>query len=320
MAYVPFVVRAPLDERAAILVHMGVNTAQAYNHWGGKSLYPSNSTDREPAVKVSFDRPFEAWRWANANSRWPFSWDYQLTRFLEREGFDVAYTTDVDTHREPWTMIGHRLLMLSGHDEYWTTEMVDALEDALEMGANLACMGANAIYWQARYEDRERTLVEYRSEHRDPESDATRKTIRFRDLRCPRPECRLLGVQYQDGLTPAMEPAPAALPGASRRGRRPLVAGDGLRGRRRKLHGLVGYEWDGPAEGPRDPEELCAPLRTRERARTTPTRCATRLPCGALVFASGSMQFAWGLDDSRDHDGSTRTRGCSSSCATRSPI
>ena len=55
-----------------------------------------------PAVKVSFDRPIPPWHDANLNARWPFIWDIQLIRFLEREGYDVAYTTDLDTHREPW--------------------------------------------------------------------------------------------------------------------------------------------------------------------------------------------------------------------------
>src|SRR4029077_7949844 len=114
-----------------------------YNNWGGKSLYTSNSTAEEGAVKVSFDRPSAAWWQANLNARWPFPWDYQLLRFLEREGFDVTYTTDIDTHREPWSLFGHRLLMTSGHDEYWTREMRDAFEALLRAGVNLACMGAN---------------------------------------------------------------------------------------------------------------------------------------------------------------------------------
>ena len=51
-AYVPFVVRAAPGRHAQILVQVPVNTWQAYNPWGGKSLYPFNSTDGISAVKV----------------------------------------------------------------------------------------------------------------------------------------------------------------------------------------------------------------------------------------------------------------------------
>jgi hypothetical protein len=293
MASVPFVVRPPLDRRADILVQMGVNTAQAYNHWGGKSLYPSNSTQQQPAVKVSFERPFNAWPWANINSRWPFTWDYQLVRFLERHGYDVAYTTDVDTHREPWSLIGHRLIMTSGHDEYWTKEMVDGLEDALAMGSNLACMGANTIYWQARYEDAERTLVEYRDPDLDHHSDRERLTVRFRDLPRPRPECELLGVQYQGGMTSAGLPPRHYTVVAEALDDR-WMAGTGFEPGA-ELKGLVGYEWDGLQSGS-DPDDLRVFFEYRNELGDAHA-VRHRHRSGATVFSAGSLQFAWGLDD-----------------------
>lgn len=292
-AYVPFVVRPALDVRPSILVQLGVNTAQAYNHWGGKSLYASNSTRGEPATKVSFARPFAAWREANLNTRWPFAWDYQLVRFLEREGYDAGYTTDVDTHREPWSLLGHRVVMLAGHDEYWTREMRDGLDDALRNGSNLACMGANTMYWQARYEDGERTLVEFRASARDPDPDLARKTIRFRDLQPPRPECEVLGVQFQDGMTaPGLPPrhyvvAAAAVDDPWMEGTG-FAAGD-------ELHGLVGYEWDGLQEG-------CEPVDGRVffeyRGDVADAHAVRHVHAsGATVFSAGSLQFSWGLDD-----------------------
>src|SRR5262249_19767479 len=56
--YVPFVVRN--DARtASLLYQQPANTYQAYNSWGGKSLYTFNSTGGTRAYKVSFDRPYE---------------------------------------------------------------------------------------------------------------------------------------------------------------------------------------------------------------------------------------------------------------------
>ncbi len=291
-ALVPFVVRSPLGEIARILVQQPVTTAQAYNHWGGKSLYTSNSTDGVAAVKVSFDRPYPAWSVANLNARWPFGCDYQLIRYLEREGFDVAYTTDVDTHREPWSLAGHRLLMTSGHDEYWTREMRDAFEDALAAGVNLACMGANTAYWQMRFEDAERTMVEYRWRAEDPEPDRALKTEQFRNLDPPRPECLLWGVQYQEGLGLPNQPRDYIL--ARECAGHPWLEDTGLE-YPATLKGLVGYEWDGLQEG-LEPAEATVFFRY-ENELSNADALVRRAPSGARVFAAGSLQFSWGLDE-----------------------
>ncbi|HEY7830569.1 MAG TPA: N,N-dimethylformamidase beta subunit family domain-containing protein [Solirubrobacteraceae bacterium] len=292
-AFAPFVVRAPLDgPRAAILVQQPVTTAQAYNNWGGKSLYTSNSTDEEAAVKVSFDRPYAAWSELVVNARWPFVWDYHLLRYLEREGFDLAYTTDIDIHREPWSLAGHRLLMTSGHDEYWTSEMRDAFDTQLRAGVNLACMGANSGYWQIRLEDEERTMVEYRWRARDPEPDRARKTELFRNLQPPRPECELWGVQYQDGL---------GKPGEARHYEltrdclaHPWMQGTGFE-YPATLQGLVGYEWDALQQGCEPPDATV--FFHYEHELSNADLIAWRHPSGARVFAAGSLQIAWGLDE-----------------------
>jgi hypothetical protein len=298
-AFVPFVVRPALDGTVTdVLVQQPVTTAQAYNNWGGKSMYTSNSTDGEAAVKVTFDRPYPAWAAANLNARWPFVWDYQLLRFLEREGFDVAYTTDLDTHREPWSLVGHRLLITSGHDEYWTCEMRDAFDAALAEGTNLACMGANTAYWQMRLEDSERTMVEYRWRAADPEPDRALKTEMFRNLDPPRPECLLWGVQYQEGLTASGQPSrdyqlqPDCL-------EHPWMRGTGFEPGA-ILEGLVGYEWDAIQDGLEPPE--VAVFFHYDNELSNADVVAYRASSGSVVFAAGSLQFSWGLDD-WDHDG-----------------
>ena len=97
-ASIPFIVRAPSTRQSLILVQAPVNTWQAYNGWGGKSLYDFDSRDGVPATRVSFDRPYVGEQILNN----PFSWEYQLVRFLEREGYDVSYATNVDVHRDRW--------------------------------------------------------------------------------------------------------------------------------------------------------------------------------------------------------------------------
>ena len=38
-SWVPFIVREPPNQRSDVLVQAPVNTWQAYNDWGGRSLY-----------------------------------------------------------------------------------------------------------------------------------------------------------------------------------------------------------------------------------------------------------------------------------------
>jgi hypothetical protein len=294
---VPFVVRALPGEGAPILVQTPINTTQAYNHWGGKCLYESNSADRIAAVKVSFDRPVLSWNEANLNARAPFTYELPLIRWLEREGFDVAYQTDVDTHRDPSTLVGPRLLISAGHDEYWTQEMRDGFDDAQARGVSLAFMGANTSYWQIRYEDAERTIVEYRRSARDPEPDPELHTVRFRELRPPRPERGLIGQQYAGGIVKPRDMRPfrflAAFAGDS------WAAGVEL-DPERELARLVGYEWDTFDE--RHPPPSCVRMLHGEGELIGGVRVGADAihwthASGARVFAAGSLAFVCGLDD-----------------------
>lgn len=292
-SWVPLVVRAPPARRSAILVQAAVNTWQAYNDWGGRSLYWNHTGVGDD--HVSFDRPYDTRGrplYAGWKANLPHAWEFPLVRFLERYGYDVAYTTDVDTDRNPTELLRHRLVMTAGHDEYWTTIMRDAFEHARDAGVNLAFMGANTAYWQMRYEDGGRTIVEYRSDDRDPERDASLKTLRFRDLVPSRPECALLGVQYAEiGSGDYTAVGAAATP------QDPWFVGTGFTPTS-TLPGLVGYEYDGLVDGCVKP----APTVLFHRSAVNhPNTDAVRYiaPSGARVFSSGSIRFATGLDPLR---------------------
>ena len=172
------IVRAAPKRHAKVLVQVPVNTWQAYNQWGGRSLYAEHGL---PAgYRVSFDRPY-----ADSNQL-PRQWELQLVRFLERHDYDVSYQTDLDTDADPGSLLQHTLVMTAGHDEYWTKGIRDAFEAARDAGVNLAFMGANVGYWQMRYEDGGQTIVEYREKLLDPEPDEALKTARFWRLQPPR--------------------------------------------------------------------------------------------------------------------------------------
>ena len=160
-----------------------MNTWEAYNSWGGKSLYPF-SLDGKRALRVSFDRPFD-WRWRGAQN--PLGWELPLVRFIEREGYDVSYQSDVATDANPDSLLSHRVVVDAGHDEYWSRRMRDGWEAARGKGVNLAFMGANDAYWQVAMEAGGRTLMSYKSAD-DPNPDPAARTNLFRALQPPRLE------------------------------------------------------------------------------------------------------------------------------------
>jgi hypothetical protein len=163
--WLPLIVRAPPSQDSMILVQAPVNTWEAYNDWGGRSLYWNHTGVGDD--HVSFDRPYDPRQLQTAggpapapNVNLPQTWEFPLIRFLERGGYDVSYTTDADTDREPNELLRHRLIITAGHDEYWTRRIRDGFERARDSGTNLAFMGANTGYWQMRYQDGGRTIVE----------------------------------------------------------------------------------------------------------------------------------------------------------------
>jgi hypothetical protein len=281
-----FVREARLDP-SAVLVQVPVNTWQAYNSWGGHSLYDFNSRNGRRASRVSFDRPYAIGMPGSQAS--PVGWEYQLVRFLEREGVDVSYQTDLDTDRDPGSLLSHRLVMTAGHSEYWTKAMRDAFEAARDQGTNLAFLGANNAYWQVRYENDRRKLVGYKSDA-DPVADPTLKTILFRDL--DRPECQLVGVQHEGWLRQEQGDylvEPSVLDD-------PWFAGTGFTAWS-AVRGVVSREYDSlPLWQPAGCHQ--PGLRVLFHDAGAPRAESTRYvaPSGARVFASGSLQFSWGLD------------------------
>src|SRR5262245_34254517 len=138
-----FVVHEAPGRRAPLLVQASATTWQAYNGWGGGSLYEFNSPDGRRAAKVAFDRPYQ-----QPLEQRPEALEVPLARFLERNGYDVAYQADVDTARDPASIVDRKVIAVAGHGEYWSKGIRDSFDAARDAGIDLAFFGANAAYWQ----------------------------------------------------------------------------------------------------------------------------------------------------------------------------
>jgi hypothetical protein len=321
-AFVPFVVREGTGARAPYVLLLNTTTWQAYNDWGGASLYDFNSRGQARALRVSYDRPYGsgpgAWRGVGAgellttpHTARKAGWEYPAIRWLERSGVEVAYATDLDLHADSTLLSGRRGVLIVGHPEYWSRTIRDRLERARDQGTGVALFGANAGYWQIRVEASEegapgRVLFCSKDHTRDSlfNTAADRDlTVRFRNLHPRRPEVSLLGVMTargEESVESDFTPMPEA------RGSW-IYRGTGVAsGKTRFLPGLVGYETDRTFQGdslyaPWSPPGLAVLARSSIRFRDGTTErseaAAYRAPSGALVFAAGTVQWSWGLDD-----------------------
>ncbi len=312
-----FVVRD--DARPSnILFQSSVNTFQAYNNWGGKSLYTFNSDGGTAAVKVSFNRPYGLGpnalsysgvgagefltTFAPDSETYAAGWEYPFTRFLEREGYDVSYTTDVDVHSNGAALLLHRAFLSVGHNEYWSWQQRANVTTARDQGVSLGFFSANDIYWQVRYEASpadgtpNRTLVSYKEQAltKDPvylagdPSQYYLVTTQWRLSPVNLPEDALIGVMY---ITNPVNSDWVVDNGSSW-----VFANTGLR-TGDHLTGLLGYEVDAMAGGaPTGTVRIGHSLYDATSNAYSDATVYTAAS-GATVFATGSIQWAWGLDD-----------------------
>lgn len=193
--YAPFIVRD--DRKADIIVVMPTATDAAYNSWGGESLYLDtrfNFPSRH-AWAVSYDRPFEL---EGGGGFFLYS-SLPTARYLEANGYDVAYLADHDVARTPSLLSRARVVLVLGHNEYWSKAMRDHYDAARDAGKTLGFLGANIGYWQVRYAPAEdgmpdRRMIAYKEDARlDPIQDIE-NTGAFSMPPVNRPENALLGI------------------------------------------------------------------------------------------------------------------------------
>lgn len=304
--YIDFVVR---DGRAAALRYVQpVNTYQAYNnypddHATGKSLYEYNSNGANTvantprAVKVSFNRPY-----ADRGYGGFLDYEVDFVRWLERSGYDVTYTTDVDTDLGGATVLGTSLgLIVAGHSEYWSAGMRNAVEAARDSGVNVGFFGANATYWQVRYEadsagNADRVVVCYKDASIDPVQGPT-TTVNWRSAPVNRPEQVLIGIQFTSQVNWGNN-VDYVVTNSSHW----VYAGTGfLDGDH--VTGLVGYEMDRSMPDYPLPAGTGYTLLSSSpftNALGQPDYANSSIyqaPSRAFVFSAGTSSWAWALDN-----------------------
>ena len=300
-----FVVRA--TRARSLLAQLPTATYEAYNAWGGDSLYPSgvyrvSVTGTHQGVEVSYDRPYDSITGAGEF----FARDVAMVRFLERYGYPVSYTTSESVDADPGQLLGHRALIDFGHSEYWSQRQADGFARARDHGVSLLFFGSDTLAWRIRFAGHDQVMVGFK-EHAALDPDRGVPTGHF-----PGGGAALTGSAYVGCITPRLavpgpptyyyypwEPVAELNPGW-------LFAHTGITASTR-IPGVVGYELDVRTRAAPPGTQVVGfgaarcmsaalgeprPGARQDLAQTTLYTTAS----GATVFNTGTLGWALGLE------------------------
>jgi hypothetical protein len=321
-----------------VLLQTSDETWQAYNRYGGNSLYnctvgcPTDSADGyQAAFAVSYNRPFDTG--GSSERSWWHSAEYPMIRFLEANGYDLSYTSGIDSATRGSLLNNHKVFVSSGHDEYWTRTQRDNVEAARDSGLNLAFFSGNEVFWKTRLgtsaysPGANRTLISYKDTHFQGREDPVEWTGTWRDPRFAaapdggRSENSLTGTSFvvNSGSTAITVPSTYK---SLRLWRNTAVASLATGANATLAPQTLGYEWDeDPDNGFRPAGQFRASSTTVSGVETftdfgtwtNPNGTAThnltlhRMPSGALVFGAGTVQWSWGLDSANPNGNTPNT-------------
>jgi len=325
-SHIVFVVRDDAST-ANVLFKTADATWQAYNAYGGPSMYGSMnqsggfSYDVNKAEKVSYNRPF------NTRNIKPesflFNAEYPMLRWLERNGYDMTYSTDVDMEKNTTliTPAKHKVLLSVGHDEYWSAGQRNSYENARNAGVHLAFFSGNEVYWKVRWENSTRTLVCYKEGNAsqgeytcggncDPLAGVWTGLWRFG---CEYGED---GCQPENALTGQLSwtESNAAIQVPSTYKNLPFWRNTSIatlaNGQTATLaSSTLGYEWnyEQPAFESSNPPGRITLSSTTVGDKTHKLSLYTH-SSGAMVFGAGTVQWSWGLDNVHDREQTSVSR------------
>jgi methionine-rich copper-binding protein CopC len=329
-----FVVRNDASH-SDLLFQTSDSTWEAYNYWGGESVYGNSSgAFDERADKVSYNRPLTLQGTAGGLGSYnsPLHAEYPMIRFLEKNGYDISYFTDVDSSRNGSLILNHKVFMSVGHDEYWSGQQRTNVEAARSAGINLAFFSGNEIFWKTRWENSTdgsntayRTMVCYKESKDNARTDPLDLsqgiwTGTWRDARFSppadggRPENNLSGTMYMNDRTSTDTGISMQVPAqyANLRFWRNTAVAKLQTGQVATIGDrVVGYETDEDVNNGFRPAglfDLSATTFTSTshvldaagvvvgNGTSTQQMTLYRAPSGALVFGAGTVQWSWGLD------------------------
>lgn len=308
------------SSHSQVIYGVGYSTFQAYNNYGGKSLYNTNSFGNTTvagtarAVKVSYDRPFEQPR--SGQRDWYTNDEYPTVYWLESQGYDVEYISNTDLELHGNWVLNHRAYISSAHDEYFSSAMRSALEEGRDAGASLFFSGSNGVYWKIRFEDSpyagglNRVLVCYKTTQSGPADPSGIPTTTWRDPNgANKPENALIGEMYTGDADNTFFPLVVSADQGTDRVFRYTGLDSQTPGTSTSIgRTLVGWEWDARYNNGFEPAGLKTLSSSPVTGNLIQNNGANAAPgstnvsmtkyiaaSGALVFATGTNYWGRGL-------------------------
>lgn len=139
-SYVIFILRD--NRQADFMFQCSDTTWNAYNRWPDRyALYDDGKNEWHlgPNTATSFNRPYGKYCQVvdtplSIGSGEFMLWEFPMVHWMEQQGYDVTYVSNLDTHHDGPGLKRVRGFLSVGHDEYWTLEMYQNVMGAIQGG------------------------------------------------------------------------------------------------------------------------------------------------------------------------------------------
>ncbi len=162
----------------------------------------------EPATGYPF---MMGYAWGANSAGWAVD-NRPFAVWAEENGYEMDYLDQTDLDAGPAALDAYDVVVITGHDEYWSWDQRDTLDNYLEAGGKLARFAANML-WQVRLEKggTEQVCYKVRADQDDPVAGEPGKahllTTIWEHMDIARPAAQTFGVTGLQGIYAAYDGA-----------------------------------------------------------------------------------------------------------------
>jgi hypothetical protein len=187
---IPFLVKSKAEK--PIVVLMDSNTSAAYNCAGEGGLYGAGEKGcKNRPTQVSFQRPM----YYPENSSLSRAFIKWISAQPNQNNMKFISDIDMDDYS---SIEGSKLIVISGHSEYWTRLARENFDKFINRGGNAAIFSGNTMWWQVKYSPDKTKLICYKTLP-DPEPNPLLKTTLWSSPLLKYPTAQSIGASFEHG-------------------------------------------------------------------------------------------------------------------------